>query len=119
MSDDVLFSVNQNGAAAIVLNRPKALNSLTYDMVRLIGEKLNEWETDQNVSVVVIKGAGPKGLCAGGDIKALYEARSSKQALQEAERFFETEYEVDMSVHRFPKPIIACLDGIVMGEASA
>ncbi|MBZ5213953.1 Short-chain-enoyl-CoA hydratase [Bacillus paralicheniformis] len=115
MSDDVLFSVNQNGAAAIVLNRPKALNSLTYDMVRLIGEKLNEWETDQNVSVVVIKGAGPKGLCAGGDIKALYEARSSKQALQEAECFFETEYEVDMAVHRFPKPIIACLDGIVMG----
>lgn len=119
MSDDVLFSVNQNGAAAIVLNRPKALNSLTYDMVRLIGEKLNEWETDQNVSIVVIKGAGPKGLCAGGDIKALYEARSSKQALQDAERFFETEYEVDMAVHRFSKPIIACLDGIVMGEASA
>ncbi len=85
-------------------------------MVRLIGEKLNEWETDQNVSVVVIKGAGPKGLCAGGDIKALYEARSSKQALQEAECFFETEYEVDMVVHRFPKPIIACLDGIVMGR---
>ncbi|QHZ47108.1 enoyl-CoA hydratase/isomerase family protein [Bacillus sp. NSP9.1] len=115
MSDDVLCSVNQNGAATIVLNRPKALNSLSYDMVRVIGDQLKEWERDQNVSVVVIKGSGPKGLCAGGDIKALYEARSSKQALQEAERFFEKEYEVDMAVYRFSKPIIACMDGIVMG----
>ncbi|ASB89039.1 enoyl-CoA hydratase/isomerase family protein [Bacillus sonorensis] len=115
MSDDVLYSVNQHGTATIVLNRPKALNSLTYDMVRVIGEKLTEWKTDHNVSVVVIKGAGAKGLCAGGDIKTLYEARSSKQALHDAERFFEKEYEVDKAVYRFPKPIIACLDGIVMG----
>ncbi|ATH91877.1 3-hydroxyisobutyryl-CoA hydrolase [Bacillus glycinifermentans] len=115
MSDDVLCSVNQNGVATIVLNRPKALNSLTYDMVRVIGEKLTEWKTDHNVSVVIIKGAGPKGLCAGGDIKALYQARSSKRAMQAAERFFEKEYEADMAVYRFPKPIIACLDGIVMG----
>ncbi|GED02270.1 enoyl-CoA hydratase/isomerase family protein [Bacillus atrophaeus] len=115
MSDEVLFSVNQNGAATIVLNRPKALNSLSYEMVRLIGEKLREWKTDHSVSVVVMKGAGPKGLCAGGDIKALYEARSSTSALQDAERFFEKEYEVDMAVYQFPKPVIACLDGIVMG----
>ncbi|MDA7027948.1 enoyl-CoA hydratase/isomerase family protein [Bacillus sp. CLL-7-23] len=115
MSDDVLCSVNQHGTATIALNRPKALNSLTYDMVRVIGDKLLEWKTDDNVAVVVIKGAGSKGLCAGGDIKTLYEARSSKQALHDAERFFEKEYEVDMAVYRFPKPIIACLDGIVMG----
>ncbi|WP_307894593.1 enoyl-CoA hydratase/isomerase family protein [Bacillus swezeyi] len=115
MSDEVLFSVNQNGTAAIVLNRPKALNSLTYEMVRQIDEKLKEWKTADNISVVVIKGAGSKGLCAGGDIKTLYEARSSTSALQDAERFFEKEYEVDMAVYQFPKPIIACLDGIVMG----
>ncbi|MEC1262606.1 enoyl-CoA hydratase/isomerase family protein [Bacillus swezeyi] len=115
MSDEVLFSVNQNGTAAIVLNRPKALNSLTYEMVCQIDEKLKEWKTADNISVVVIKGAGSKGLCAGGDIKTLYEARSSTSALQDAERFFEKEYEVDMAVYQFPKPIIACLDGIVMG----
>jgi enoyl-CoA hydratase/carnithine racemase len=115
MFDEVLFSVNPNGVATIVLNRPKALNSLSHEMVRAIGEKLIEWETDQNVSVVVIKGAGHKGLCAGGDIKTLYKACSSDSALQEAERFFEDEYEVDMAIYQFPKPIIACLDGIVMG----
>ncbi|MED2944392.1 enoyl-CoA hydratase/isomerase family protein [Bacillus swezeyi] len=115
MSDEVLFSVNQNGTAAIVLNRPKALNSLTYEMVCQVDEKLKEWKTADNISVVVIKGAGSKGLCAGGDIKTLYEAPSSTSALQDAERFFEKEYEVDMAVYQFPKPIIACLDGIVMG----
>ncbi|WP_110926731.1 enoyl-CoA hydratase/isomerase family protein [Bacillus massiliglaciei] len=115
MSDEVLFSVHPNGIASITLNRPKALNSLSDTMIRLIGEKLREWETDEAVAVVIMKGAGPKGFCAGGDIKALYKARSSEADLQAAGRFFEEEYEVDMAVYSFPKPIIACLDGIVMG----
>nr|WP_295972250.1 enoyl-CoA hydratase/isomerase family protein [uncultured Bacillus sp.] len=115
MSNEVLFSVNLNGVATIILNRPKALNSLSHKMVCLIGEKLIKWKTDHNVSVIVIKGAGHKGLCAGGDIKALYEAHLPESALQEAERFFKEEYKVDMAIYQFPKPIIACLDGIVMG----
>lgn len=115
MSAEVLFSVNQNGVAVIGLNRPKALNALSHEMVRAIGGKLIEWKTDRNVSIVVIKGAGSKGLCAGGDIKTIYEARSSETALRKAEDFFEEEYEVDMAIYQFPKPIIAYLDGIVMG----
>ena len=115
MSNEVLFSVNAFGVAMIVLNRPKALNSLSQEMVCAIGEKLIEWKMDRNVSIVVIKGAGSKGFCAGGDIKTLYEARSSETALRKAEDFFEEEYEVDMAIYQFPKPIIACLDGIVMG----
>ncbi len=115
MSAEVLFSVSQTGVATIVLNRPKALNSLSHNMVTAIGEKLSEWKIDDNISVVIIKGAGIKGLCAGGDIKALYEARLSESARQDAEHFFEKEYEVDMAVYQFSKPIIACLDGIVMG----
>jgi len=115
MFDEVLFSVNQNGTATIILNRPKALNSLSHRMVKAIGEKLIDWETDQNVSVVIIKGSGEKGLCAGGDIKALYEASSSETAMKEAVSFFKDEYEVDQAIYQFPKPIIACLDGIVMG----
>lgn len=115
MSAEVLFSVNQNGVAVIGLNRPKALNALSHEMVRAIGGKLIEWKTDRNVSIVVIKGAGSKGLCAGGDIKTIYEARSSETALRIAEDFFEEEYEVDMAIYQFPKPIIAYLDGIVMG----
>ncbi|MFS0780423.1 enoyl-CoA hydratase/isomerase family protein [Bacillus sp. 1P06AnD] len=115
MSQDVAFSVNSNGVATILLNRPKALNSLSFNMVHLINEKLKEWEFDHSVFIVILKGAGEKGFCAGGDIKELYKARTSELALKNAELFFQEEYETDIAIHQFSKPIIACLDGIVMG----
>ncbi|HDR7795735.1 TPA: enoyl-CoA hydratase/isomerase family protein [Bacillus luti] len=115
MTEHVLFSVSENGVASITLNRPKALNSLSYDMLQPIGQKLKEWEHDERIAIVVLKGAGTKGFCAGGDIKTLYEARSNDIALQHAERFFEEEYEIDTYIYQYNKPIIACLDGIVMG----
>jgi len=115
MTENVLFSIHKNGVASITLNRPKALNSLSYDMLHPIGQKLKEWEKDDRIAVVILKGAGTKGFCAGGDIKTLYEARSNEVALQHAEHFFEEEYEIDTYIYHYPKPIIACLDGIVMG----
>jgi enoyl-CoA hydratase/carnithine racemase len=115
MTKEVLFSVNNNGVAFITLNRPKAINSLSYEMVTMIGQKLKEWEKDDQVLLVILTGAGTKGFCAGGDIKALYEARVSQSALHNAEQFFEEEYKVDQFIYTFSKPIIACLDGIVMG----
>lgn len=115
MTDQVLFSVNKNGVATITLNRPKALNSISYEMIGPISQKLKEWEMDDQIHLVIIKGAGTKGLCAGGDIKTLYEARLDDSALQKAEQFFEDEFQLDMLVYKFPKPIVACLDGFVMG----
>lgn len=115
MTNEVLFSINDNGVATISLNRPKALNSLSYEMVKELRRKLEEWQTDENIYVVILKGEGEKGFCAGGDIKALYQSNSSEAALQEAKQFFKIEYEVDRLVNSFLKPIIACLDGIVMG----
>ncbi|WP_312108082.1 enoyl-CoA hydratase/isomerase family protein [Brevibacillus reuszeri] len=115
MGNEVLLHVSDNGVATLTLNRPQALNSLTYEMIVTIGEALRVWEDDDQVRMIVMKGAGTKGLCAGGDIKALYEARSSHRALKEAECFFEAEYQVDQLMYAFPKPIIAILDGIVMG----
>ncbi|KFM99370.1 enoyl-CoA hydratase/isomerase family protein [Bacillus clarus] len=115
MTENVLFSISENGVASITLNRPKALNSLSYDMLKPIGQKLKEWEKDDRIAIIVLKGAGTKGFCAGGDIKTLYEARSNETALQHAERFFEEEYEIDTFIYQYTKPIIACLDGIVMG----
>ncbi|CAG9613421.1 1,4-dihydroxy-2-naphthoyl-CoA synthase [Bacillus rhizoplanae] len=115
MTDQVLFSTNENGVATITLNRPKALNSLSYEMIGPITQKLKDWEVDDQIHLVLIKGAGTKGLCAGGDIKTLYEARLHESAMQKAEQFFEDEYKLDMLVYKFSKPIIACLDGFVMG----
>lgn len=112
---DVLFSTTENGVATITLNRPKAINSLTYSMLIPIKQRLLEWDQDNSIRIIIIKGAGSKGFCAGGDIKTLYEAREGQKALQTAERFFEEEYRTDQLVYRFSKPIIASLDGIVMG----
>ncbi|MGG2065771.1 MULTISPECIES: enoyl-CoA hydratase/isomerase family protein [unclassified Bacillus (in: firmicutes)] len=115
MTDQVLFSIHANGVATITLNRPKALNSISYEMIGPITQKLKEWESDDQIHLVIIKGAGTKGLCAGGDIKTLYEARLHESAMQKAEQFFEDEFQLDMLVYKFSKPIVACLDGFVMG----
>ncbi|WP_087972371.1 enoyl-CoA hydratase/isomerase family protein [Oceanobacillus rekensis] len=113
--DEVLFSTNDNGVATITLNRPKAINSLTYNMIVQIKEKLLLLEHDPAIHLLVLNGAGTKGFCAGGDIKTLYSARDSDEAMGNAMQFFSEEYETDRLIAQFPKPIIACLDGIVMG----
>ncbi|MEJ8765459.1 enoyl-CoA hydratase/isomerase family protein [Oceanobacillus sp. HCA-5259] len=114
--DNVLFSMNENGVATITLNQPKSINALTHDMLAAIREKLLAWEQDDMICIIILKGAGPKGFCAGGDIKALYQAREQHpDALQAAKQFFTVEYQTDKLVAQYSKPIIACLDGIVMG----
>lgn len=112
---EVLFSTNNNGVATITLNRPEVLNSLNYNMLLPIKQKLTAWETDDNIQVIILQGAGEKGFCAGGDIKTLYEARANKESVETAELFFSTEYETDQLVYKYKKPIVAILDGIVMG----
>ena len=115
MSNEILIDINENGVATIILNRPQVLNSLSYKMVETIRKTLTEWKENDNIKVVVIKGAGDKGLCAGGDIKTLYEARNQGESAEKARQFFTEEYQTDLAIAQFPKPIIACLDGIVMG----
>ncbi|KMY32616.1 3-hydroxyisobutyryl-CoA hydrolase [Lysinibacillus xylanilyticus] len=115
MENEVIFAVSDGGAATITLNRPKALNSLSTEMLKTIGEKLKVWQANDQIHLIILRGAGEKGFCAGGDIKTLYKARSSQEAFKNAEVFFEEEYLVDMAIYHYPKPIIACLDGIVMG----
>ncbi|MFJ7979957.1 enoyl-CoA hydratase/isomerase family protein [Lysinibacillus xylanilyticus] len=115
METEVIFSVSDRGVATITLNRPKALHSLSTEMLKPIGEKLKEWQANDQIQLIILRGAGEKGFCAGGDIKTLYQARSSQEAFKNAEIFFEEEYQVDMAIYHYPKPIIACLDGIVMG----
>ena len=66
MTNEVLFSISDNGVATILLNRPKALNSLSLEMVQAIGTTLVDWAESDQVKAVIMKGAGTKGLCAGG-----------------------------------------------------
>lgn len=112
---EILFSTNDNGVATITLDRPKALNSLTTNMVTQMKEKLVEWKEDDAVQVVLMKSSSERAFCAGGDIITLHAAKESDEAMQAAEEFFEKEYETDQLIYEFPKPIVAVLDGVVMG----
>ncbi|MEU0110951.1 enoyl-CoA hydratase/isomerase family protein [Streptomyces sp. NPDC006251] len=111
--EPVLFHTTGR-AARITLNRPRALNALTHTMVRRIDEALTTWEHDPAVETVVITGAGERGLCAGGDIRAIHDdARDGDGSASRA--FWRDEYRLNARIARYPKPYLAVMDGIVMG----
>ena len=106
--------VRREGAAGIIrLNRPKALNALTLEMTREIAAALDAFETDPTVALVLLEGAGERGLCAGGDIRGLYESARAKGDLGKI--FWREEYIVNARIAKYPKPYVAYMDGFVMG----
>ncbi|MEU9479994.1 enoyl-CoA hydratase/isomerase family protein [Streptomyces sp. NPDC048191] len=113
-TDDPVLFHTAGRAAHITLNRPRALNALTHAMVRRIDEALTAWEHDPAVETVVITGAGERGLCAGGDIRAVHDdARDGDGTASAA--FWRDEYHLNARIARYPKPYVAVMDGIVMG----
>jgi enoyl-CoA hydratase len=111
-SDDILSRV-EDGVGFVTLNRPKAINSLNQGMVDELSTVLAGWEQDATVGVVVLSGAGERGLCAGGDVVAIYHsARADGVA---ARRFWRDEYLLNAQIGRFPKAYVSLMDGIVMG----
>ncbi|GAA0925673.1 enoyl-CoA hydratase/isomerase family protein [Nonomuraea longicatena] len=99
--------------ARVLLNRPKALNALTHDMVRALGAALEQWASDDTVEAVLISGAGERGLCAGGDIRAVYhDIRDGGHATPV---FWRDEYRLNAFIGRYGKPYVALMDGLVMG----
>jgi enoyl-CoA hydratase len=98
----------------ITLNRPRALNALTLGMVREMTKALTRWREDDGVAVVLIDGAGERGLCAGGDIRALYDAVLAGDWSFPA-TFWAEEYRLNSMLSRYPKPVVAIMDGICMG----
>jgi enoyl-CoA hydratase len=104
----------REGAAGIIrLNRPKAINAVTLEMFRDIEKALDQFEADPATAVIVLEGAGERGLCAGGDIRALYE--SSKVQGDLGKVLWREEYILNARIAKFPKPYVAFMDGIVMG----
>jgi enoyl-CoA hydratase len=97
----------------IRLDRPKALNSLTLDMVRTIAAALAAFEGDGEVAAVLVDGAGERGFCAGGDIRALHDSGKAEGAL--ARTFWREEYDLNDHISRYKKPYVAFMDGITMG----
>lgn len=106
--------VRREGAAGILrLNRPKAINAVTLDMVRIIDGALDRFAADPQVALVLLEGAGERGLCAGGDIRSLYD--SAKIGGDLGRVFWAEEYVVNARIKDYPKPYVAFMDGIVMG----
>ncbi|MEM9603079.1 MAG: enoyl-CoA hydratase/isomerase family protein [Pseudomonadota bacterium] len=98
----------------LVLNDPARHNALTLDMIDTIQPQLDAWRDDPSVVAVVLRGAGEKAFCAGGDVVSLVKAvRGGNPGLPEA--FFTREYKLDYDMHTYPKPIICWGSGIVMG----
>jgi enoyl-CoA hydratase len=97
----------------ITLNRPHAINALNLEMIHALAAALDALETDPAVNVVVLDGAGPRGLCAGADILAL---RASALGDGEAARqFWRDEYKLVSRIARYPKPVVSIMDGVTMG----
>ncbi|WP_461188960.1 enoyl-CoA hydratase/isomerase family protein [Arthrobacter sp. Z4-13] len=109
---EVLFE-RRGRLGVITLNRPRAVNALTVGMVGALLEQLTAWADDDGVATVLVRGAGERGLCAGGDIVAIYEdmlAGGGKTA-----DFWRTEYRLNSMIARYPKPYVALMDGLVLG----
>lgn len=106
--------VRREGSAGIIrLNRPKAINAMTLEMSLGIDAALDRFEADPAVAVIVLEGAGERGLCAGGDIRGLWE--SSKAGGDLGKVFWRQEYIMNARIAKFPKPYVAFMDGLVMG----
>lgn len=115
--DSEVLSEVRGQVGFITLNRPRALNALTLGMVRELMRVLLAWQADAQVLAVAVRGNGRDGpfgaFCAGGDIRFLHQAGS--QGDPRLEDFFTEEYALNHLIHRYGKPYIACMDGIVMG----
>ncbi|ULK97441.1 enoyl-CoA hydratase/isomerase family protein [Bradyrhizobium sp. I71] len=103
----------EGGVGVIRLNRPKAINAMTLEMSIGIDAALDRFETDPEVALIILEGAGERGLCAGGDIRGLWE--SSREGGDLGARFWRQEYVMNARIAKYPKPYVAFMDGLVMG----
>jgi enoyl-CoA hydratase/carnithine racemase len=121
LRDDDLIVRSDGALRRITLNRPQALNAITLDMAVAMTALLRKWQSDPKVGAVLLDGAGDRGFCAGGDIRALYEAAKSKPGKPASAadslpvRFWAIEYKLNVLIARYAKPVIAVMDGLVMG----
>src|SRR5262245_52847260 len=101
MDKEILFEV-RNRVGFVTLNRPRAMNALTLAMILEMHAQLREWARSPHIYAVVVKGAGDKAFCAGGDLRALHASLAASGSLHRD--FVAAEYRLDHFIYRFPKP---------------
>ena len=110
---DILIR-KEGRAGRITLNRPQALNALTYDMCLAIDAALKDWRNDGDVALVILDAAGDRAFCAGGDIAEMY-ATGIAGDYGYGRRFWADEYQLNARISEFPKPVVSLLQGFTMG----
>ncbi|KAK9822375.1 hypothetical protein WJX81_004093 [Elliptochloris bilobata] len=110
---EVLYEVGPTAAVA-TMNRPKTLNALTFSMTETLHKLYQDWEANADVNCIILKGAGEKAFCAGGDVKGMVQHILAGEQ-EEAVRFFREEYMLNHTLGQLMKPHVALLDGICMG----
>ncbi len=113
MTDDLHISTDGH-LGRIVLDRPRAINALSLQMIEGVAAALEGWRDDPAIGAVLVEGAGEKGFCAGGDVRAA-RALVLEGRPEEADRYFSTEYRMNGIIAGYPKPLVALTHGIVMG----
>lgn len=104
----------QGGVGILTLDRPRALNALTLEMIHTVSAALRRWRADPGIRAVLVKAVPGRAFCAGGDIRAVIDAAASAGVAQ-AVRFFHAEYRMNWRIANLGKPYVALLDGITMG----
>ena len=112
MTSDILFE-HSGDWGVVTLNREKALNALTWDMVKAMYAQLSRWAAEKAVKAVLVRSMGDRAFCAGGDIRWLHDTAKTDPA--GASEFFRDEYTNNALIYHYPKPYVALIDGIVMG----
>ena len=110
---DIHFSTHGR-AGLIELDRPKALNAISYEMAMAISTQIERWSADAEITHIVIAGSTPRAFCAGGDVRDLYQ-HITRGEFDRTRVYFRAEYNADLDVFNSPKPVVALADGIVMG----
>ena len=113
MTSDINLRV-QGKAGRITLQRPQALNAMTYEMCLAIEKTLIEWKRDKKIELIIIDAQGDRAFCSGGDISDLYE-EGSKKNYAYGKKFWDDEYRLNALIAKYPKPYIAFMQGFTMG----
>jgi enoyl-CoA hydratase len=113
-TESPVLAIRSPGLMTLVLNRPRVLNTLNREMIRLLTRGVEEALAAAGINLVVIGGAGDRGFCAGGDLKELTRAVQDG-AVHLADQFFREEYALDLTLHHSPKPVVVLAHGITMG----
>ncbi len=114
VTEPQVLSERRGHLGHIILNRPRAINALSHEMIAIVRDLLNEWADDDGVKTVLLTGRGERGLCAGGDIVSLYNDAKSGD-IHASATYWADEYRMIAQIANYPKPYVAIQDGIVLG----